>query len=181
MNQNSNPFFYNTQQNQVYPQNTYSGVSSIDPSYGYDQRGMNIARPQPTMVPDNIVQVMRLPYVNDARNYPVAPGNAITFFIEKQPYVCTKQLGKAALDQPVFRKWKLTEETDDDTAPDVTDEIKNDGYVCKEEHEKEISSLNNRIDKLEKMLSDMQTKIRPVKNDEPRKDHKQQNWRNKQQ
>ena len=60
-----------------------------------------------------------------ARNYPVAPGNSVTFKDEKQPYVYTKTMGYSPLEQPVFEKYKLVKETaeiaqnTDDTKQDI--------------------------------------------------------------
>lgn len=46
----------------------------------------------------------------EARNYPVAYGNSITFKDETQPYVYTKTMGFSQLDRPVFEKYKLVKE-----------------------------------------------------------------------
>lgn len=52
----------------------------------------------------------------DARNYPVAPGNSITFKDETAPYVYTKTMGFSQLDTPIFERYKLVkEETPDET------------------------------------------------------------------
>lgn len=47
----------------------------------------------------------------EARNYPIAPGNSITFKDEMAPYVYTKTMGFSQLDRPVFEKYKLIKET----------------------------------------------------------------------
>ena len=47
---------------------------------------------------------------DDARNYPVAPGNSITFMSENAPFVYTKTMGFNQLDRPVFKKYRLVEE-----------------------------------------------------------------------
>lgn len=46
----------------------------------------------------------------EARNYPIAPGNSITFKDETAPYVYTKTMGFSQLDRPVFEKYKLVKE-----------------------------------------------------------------------
>jgi len=46
----------------------------------------------------------------EARNYPVAPGNSITFKDENAPYVYTKTMGVSQLDTPSFEKYKLVKE-----------------------------------------------------------------------
>lgn len=47
-----------------------------------------------------------------ARNYPVAPGNSVTFKNENAPYVYTKTMGFSQLDRPIFEKYKLVKEED---------------------------------------------------------------------
>ena len=46
----------------------------------------------------------------EARNYPIAPGNSITFKDETAPFVYTKTMGVSALDQPRFDKYRLIKE-----------------------------------------------------------------------
>ena len=45
--------------------------------------------------------------MEEAFNYPVAPGNSITFKDETQPFVYTKTKGFSPLEQPVFEKYRL--------------------------------------------------------------------------
>ena len=60
----------------------------------------------------------------EARNYPVAPGNSITFKDETSPYVYTKTMGFSQLDRPVFEKYKLVkEEVEEEHAPDIKNDI----------------------------------------------------------
>lgn len=53
------------------------------------------------------------PSIDYARNYPVAPGNSVTFKDENKPYIYTKTLGYSQLDQPIFEKYRLIKEEDD--------------------------------------------------------------------
>lgn len=48
----------------------------------------------------------------EARSYPVAPGNSITFKDESQPYCYVKTMGFNQLDRPVFEKYRLVKEDD---------------------------------------------------------------------
>lgn len=48
--------------------------------------------------------------INEAMNYPVAPGHSVTFKNENQPYIYTKTLGFSQLDQPMFEVFKLVKE-----------------------------------------------------------------------
>lgn len=45
-----------------------------------------------------------------ARNYPVAPGNSVTFKDENAPYVYTKTMGFSQLDLPKFDRYRLVKE-----------------------------------------------------------------------
>lgn len=105
---------------------------------------------------DGSFMVMRVATVKDAKEYPIAPGNGLTFFVEKEPYLCCKTLGNTGLEQPRFRKWKLIEETEDglEVSPEKSAPV---AYVDREEHEKEIGSLKEQIDKLTKSVSEIQT------------------------
>lgn len=46
----------------------------------------------------------------EALNYPIAPGNSLTFKNETAPYIYTKTLGFSQLDQPVFEVFRLEKE-----------------------------------------------------------------------
>lgn len=48
--------------------------------------------------------------MEEALNYPVAPGNSVTFKDEVSPYVYTKTQGFSQLDRPVFEKYRLVKE-----------------------------------------------------------------------
>ena len=50
--------------------------------------------------------------MEEAFNYPVAPGNSITFKDETQPFVYTKTKGFSPLEQPVFEKYRLVKVDD---------------------------------------------------------------------
>ena len=47
---------------------------------------------------------------DEARNYPVAFGNTVTFKHENEPYMYTKTMGMSQLDRPVFERYKLIKE-----------------------------------------------------------------------
>ena len=46
----------------------------------------------------------------EARNYPVAPGNSVTFKDENAPFVYTKTMGFSQLDLPKFDRYRLVKE-----------------------------------------------------------------------
>ena len=53
----------------------------------------------------------------EARNYPIAPGNSVTFIDESQPFCYTKTMGFNQLDRPIFKRYRLVEETEQPTVP----------------------------------------------------------------
>lgn len=58
--------------------------------------------------------------IQEALNYPVAPGNSVTFKDECSPYVYTKTQGFSQLDRPIFEKYRLVKE--EDPAPEPAPE-----------------------------------------------------------
>ena len=52
---------------------------------------------------------------NEARMFPVAPANSVTFVDESSPYVYTKTVNMGQLDRPIFEKYRLVKE--DEEAP----------------------------------------------------------------
>lgn len=76
--------------------------------YGMQQMQPQIQQPvQPQIQNGGFVSVRS---EMEARNYPVAYGNSITFKDETAPYVYTKTMGFSQLDRPVFEKFKLVKE-----------------------------------------------------------------------
>ena len=64
---------------------------------------------QPTIQQSGFVLVQS---EQEARAYPVAPGNSVTFKDERQPYCYVKTMGFNQLDRPVFEKYRLVKEDD---------------------------------------------------------------------
>ena len=86
--------------------------------------------------------------VEEAYNYPVAPGNSITFKDETQPFVYTKTKGFSPLEQPVFEKYRLVkvEESQNVTQnPPKTSETWFDG-------EKQINLLWQEVNALKRKI-----------------------------
>ena len=57
----------------------------------------------------------------EAKNYPIAPGNSVTFKDETAPYVYTKTMGFSQFDQPVFSKYRLVKEDAEETPAEKSD------------------------------------------------------------
>ena len=77
---------------------------------------------QPTtqqQFPVNQAGFVRVRDENEARMYPVAPGNSVTFVNENSPYCYTKTVNMGQLDRPIFEKYRLVKEDDSSTAPEA--------------------------------------------------------------
>jgi hypothetical protein len=68
---------------------------------------------QPTIQQSGFVLV---PSEQEARNYPVAPGNSVTFKDENAPYCYVKTMGFNQLDRPTFERYRLVKEDSPVTA-----------------------------------------------------------------
>lgn len=79
-------------------------------NYGYypQQNYMAQAQQQPQQIQNGGLISVRNEM--EARNYPIAPGNSITFKDENSPYVYTKTMGFSQLDRPTFEKFRLVKE-----------------------------------------------------------------------
>lgn len=94
---------------------------------------------------------------DDARKYPVAPGNSVTFKNENAPYVYTKTMGFSQLDRPLFEKFRLVKEEDTsnqivETKEETIPEIK---YLSQEDLEplvEDIKKLQTKIKKIDSVL-----------------------------
>lgn len=69
--------------------------------------GQQAQAQQPAIQQSGFVLV---PSEQDARAYPVAPGNSITFKDEQKPYCYVKTMGFSPLDRPVFEKYRMVKE-----------------------------------------------------------------------
>lgn len=57
----------------------------------------------------------------EARSYPVAFGNSVTFKDENAPYIYTKTMGFSQLDTPKFERYKVVKEEEPAEAPKQTE------------------------------------------------------------
>lgn len=84
----------------------------------------------------------------EARNYPVAPGNVMTFKIENQPIVCEKAQGFSQLEGPVFNKYRLVKEDEVAVAEEPAEVPVNNTDDLREEIEhlkEEVKALKEKI------------------------------------
>ncbi len=97
--------------------------------------------------------------LEEARNYPIAPGNSITFKDETAPYVYTKTMGFSQLDRPVFEKFRLVKEEDAQPQSALNQETNPPDYALKADLD-EVSHTVERIkDELESIKKDMEAGV----------------------
>lgn len=58
--------------------------------------------------------------IEEAFNWPVAPGNSITFKDENSPYIYTKTKGFSQLEAPIFERFRLVKEEDSAIAAEAS-------------------------------------------------------------
>lgn len=92
----------------------------------------------------------------DARRYPVAPGNSVTFKNENAPYVYTKTMGFSQLDRPLFEKFRLVKEEDV--------EVQNEENKTNEAFDSESIKylVQEDLSPLVKDIKQLQTKIKDI-------------------
>lgn len=102
---------------------------------------------------------------NEARNYPIAPGNSVTFKDENAPYVYTKTQGFSQLDRPVFEKYRLVKEEEYQpqqvarnapTSAEKTEQANNIDYALKSD----LRALWDEIEALKKRMPKVKEEIR---------------------
>ena len=79
------------------------------------QQNMQMQQPQPQAQSNAIIHV---PSEEVARRWDVAPNSSVTFIDDSKPYCYTKSLGMSMLEAPVFKRFKLVEETEPVPASD---------------------------------------------------------------
>ena len=97
-----------------------------------------------------------VPNEEEARKYPVAPGNSVTFKNENAPYVYTKTMGFSQLDRPLFEKFRLVKEED----VEVQHEERNDTIASKSEPIKYL--MQEDLSPIVKDIKNIQTKIKEI-------------------
>lgn len=106
---------------------------------------------QPTIQQSGFVLVQS---EQEARAYPVAPGNSITFKDESQPYCYVKTMGFNQLDRPTFERYRLVKEDNPvtpqnaPTSSDSTEGDKNTAYALKSD----LGAIWSEIDAIKEKL-----------------------------
>lgn len=126
--------------------------------YGYPQyTPQPQIQPQPEPPKQIQYSVVNAPSIDYAKNYPVAPGNCVSFKIDNQPFLCTKSMSFSPLDKPVFDVYRLVKEED----TEIQVQENKPEYALKED----ITVIENRLSEIEKALKPVPKK-KPVKTEE---------------
>lgn len=141
----------------------YSPYSYQYPQYGYQ---MPQQSQQQAQIPSQMQSggFMSVRSEQEARNYPVAPGNVMTFKIENQPYVCEKAQGFSQLEGPVFNKYRLVKE---DTATPSTlpeNDASNDEPI-----NTTIDNIIHDIESIREDIKDIKERLKAIQKPAPKK------------
>lgn len=96
--------------------------------------------------------------IQEAFNYPVAPGNSVTFKDENSPYIYVKTKGFSQLEEPIFKKFRLIEESDtqpQESTTTVTEQAVNYADFAKQA---DVTALWGEIEMLKKQIADITVK-----------------------
>lgn len=142
-----------------------------DPAYmrmmRQQQQAMNTQQPQSQQMQQPTIQQSGFVPVRseqEARSYPVAPGNSVTFKDENAPYCYVKTMGFNQLDQPTFERYRLVKEDapvmaqNTPTAQDNNESCKHPEYALKSD----LDAIWDELDALQKKLK-AQAERKPVK------------------
>lgn len=107
---------YQYYQNQYY-QNPYQQAQMQNVQQQMQQNAQQmqpVQQAQPQIQNGGFISVQN---IDVARNWPVAPGNSVTFKDESAPYIYTKTMGYNQLDTPRFERFRLVKEEDASQKP----------------------------------------------------------------
>ena len=115
------PYFYPTYNNyqQMYPAQNQQlqNMQQLPQMYsGQMPQAQQTQQAQPQQIQNGGFISVRSR--SEAQNYPIAPGNSVTFKDETAPFVYVKTMGFSQLDRPVFETFRLVKE-------DATQEAEN--------------------------------------------------------
>ena len=149
-------------------QNAYNPYQQYQPNF--QQQMQNQSNYQQSQQPIQNQQIQNGGFVsvhneNEARNYPIAPGNSVTFKDENAPYVYTKTQGFSQLDRPVFEKYRLVKEEEYQpqqvaqsapTSAENTEQANNIDYALKSD----LRALWDEIEALKKQIPKSKEEIK---------------------
>ena len=132
---------------------------NCNPNYYYPQPQM----PQQTVSNGNgSSSFVGVQNEQEARSYPVAPGNSVMFRDEYAPYIYAKTMGKSALDMPVFEKYRLVKEdsvsmaSEPSEMPSKEKDIDLSVYALKDD----FKGVYDRINGMQKEINNLREKFK---------------------
>ena len=157
---------YNNYYSGYQPMMGYPYQQQIQPNYNYQQQAYPQAQmqmtaqnqqQQPQIQNGGFIQVHN---EDEARNYPIAPGNSVTFKDENAPYVYTKTMGFSQLDRPIFEKYRLVKEEDIQAAQNQPVSAANNQTANNIEYalKTDLTALQEEIDVLKQRIEELTVK-----------------------
>lgn len=139
----ASPYYY---PGAINPYQAYTPMQpQIQPQQMYAQQAQQMPQVQQQAQPQQQIQNGGFISVRsraEAQNYPVAPGNSVTFKDETAPFVYVKTMGFSQLDRPIFESYRLVKEDAPQTPvengqnmADKTNNIDLSDYMTKAEFE----------------------------------------------
>lgn len=142
----------------------YPYYSQQYPQYQQPTQMMPAAQmqqPQPQVQTNGLISVHN---EDEARNYPIAVGNSITFKDENAPYIYTKTMGFSQLDRPQFDKYRLVKEDSEPQKEVLQAEADN---TAIDELKADIEDVRGQIEAIKKKLATpAKKKVREDEDDE---------------
>lgn len=147
-------------------QSAYNPYQQYQPSFQQQQQVPNNIQPSFQQSQQPIQQQIQnggfisVRNEQEARNYPIAPGNSVTFKDENMPYVYVKTMGFSQLDRPNFEKFRLVKEDDIQAAQnqpmsaEIVQQTNNIDYALKTD----LTALQEEIDVLKQRIEELTAK-----------------------
>lgn len=173
------PYQYQNYQSS-YPQYQQNYPQNYQYQNNGNQQGQQVAQVQPQIQPQSQLQSQQpqivqpqiqnggLVYVRslqEAFNYPVAPGTSVTFKDENSPYMYTKTKGFSQLEQPVFDVYRLVkEDTNAQNAPVGSSDAENENKNISVEYVsiEDFNAATSEIERLSDIIKDLQNKVETI-------------------
>ena len=95
--------------------------------------------------------IISIPSEADAKSYPVALGNSITFKDENAPFIYTKTMGFSQFDRPVFEKYRLVKEEDNSPKEELKAEKIEDSTI--DDLKGQIEEIKGDIEAIKKKIA----------------------------
>lgn len=85
---------------------------------------------------------IRVQNENEARMYPVAPGNSVIFIDENAPFCYTKTVDTSQLDRPKFEKYRLVKEEHEEQDPSTNLYVSSDDFELLKKKWKKLKRIS---------------------------------------